>query len=112
MISEKSNTQFQKWLTKLLGYDFEVLYQLGLQNKATDSLSRVNHQAELAIMTIPGLVDVEVVLREVEQDEELSEIIETLKSDPEGRANFQWKDNKLCYKGRLVLSWNSSLVPS
>ena len=63
-------------------------------------------------MTTSELVDVQVVLREVKQDEKLLKIIETLKKDPEGKANFQWKDDKLWYKGKLVLSRNSSLIPS
>lgn len=59
-----------------MGYDFEILYQPGLQKKAADALSKINHQAELAVMSTPGLVDVEKVLREVEHDEELTKIID------------------------------------
>lgn len=95
-----------------MGYDFEILYQPGLQKKAADALSKINHQAELTVMSTPGLVDVEKVLREVEHDEELTKIIDWLKNDLEGKVNFQWKANKLLYKGRLVLSRKSSLLPS
>lgn len=43
--------QFQRWLTKLLGYDLEILYQLRLQNKVVDALSRVNHPVEISILS-------------------------------------------------------------
>lgn len=39
--------QVQRWLTKLLGYDFKILYQLGLNNKAVNALSRVTPTAEI-----------------------------------------------------------------
>lgn len=49
--------QFQKWLEKLLGYDFEILYQPSLRNKVVDALSRLNHPAELLVLSAPGKVD-------------------------------------------------------
>ncbi|KAL0539505.1 hypothetical protein IC582_023720 [Cucumis melo] len=104
--------QFQKWLTKLLGYDFEILYQPGLQNKAADALSRVKLPAEFHSLMAHGLLDIDIVTREVEKDEELQGIIEILKEDPDGKANYQWKAGNLFYKGRLVLSRKSTLIPS
>lgn len=43
--------RFWKYLTKLLGYDFEILYQLGLQNKVAYVLSKISHLFELAVLT-------------------------------------------------------------
>ncbi|KAA0041543.1 Transposon Tf2-6 polyprotein [Cucumis melo var. makuwa] len=73
--------QFQKWLTKLLGYDFEILYQPGLQNKAADALSKLEQTAELNAMTTLGIIDIEVVEKEVEKDGELQEIIKKLEGE-------------------------------
>lgn len=41
MVSDQKALKFRKWLMKLLGYNIEILYQAGLQNKAvgTDSLN-------------------------------------------------------------------------
>ncbi|TYK04949.1 ty3-gypsy retrotransposon protein [Cucumis melo var. makuwa] len=108
--------QFQKWLTKLLGYDFEILYQPGLQNKAADALSRLKtteeQPKELAVMSALGIIDLEVVLKEVEDDPELQRLIEAVQKDPERYAKYQRSNDKLLYKGRLVLSKYSTLIPT
>lgn len=67
----KIQPEYQKWLTKLLGYDFEIKYHLGLLNEAADALSRMPPTSELMALAVPSLIDLEVVQKEVEQDPEL-----------------------------------------
>ncbi|KAA0042859.1 hypothetical protein E5676_scaffold108G00800 [Cucumis melo var. makuwa] len=104
--------QFQKWLTKLLGYDFEIMYQPGLQNKAADALSRVENSPELNTMSTSGIVDMEIVTKEVEKDEELQQLTLQLQSDHPPEGKYSLVNSKLLYKGRVVLSKSSSLIPS
>ncbi|RVW28681.1 Guanine nucleotide exchange factor SPIKE 1 [Vitis vinifera] len=35
------NESYQKWVAKLFGYDFEIQFHLGLENKAVDALSHI-----------------------------------------------------------------------
>lgn len=51
------------------------MYQWGLNNKATDALSRLTPEAEMRILTAPSILDSLTVQREVESDEELQAII-------------------------------------
>lgn len=54
-------SEYQKWLTKLFGYDFKIKYNPRLLNKATNAHSRMPHEAELAGLSVPTIIDVEIV---------------------------------------------------
>ena len=41
-----SSEEQQKWVTKMLGYDFEIIYKKGKLNFFADALSRKNEEVE------------------------------------------------------------------
>ena len=53
MVTEKH----QRWLSKLLGYDFEIQYRPGLENKAADDLSRRGEEPQLVALSVPLVMD-------------------------------------------------------
>ncbi|KAA0038326.1 Exosome complex component CSL4 [Cucumis melo var. makuwa] len=107
--TERGPTIVPKWPTKLLGYDFEILYQPGLQNKAVDALSRMESCPRLNTLSTPRIVDLEVVLKEVEEDDELQKLIEDLKENPKEENKCQWENGRLLYKRKTV--YGRSLPP-
>lgn len=118
--------KYQRWVSKLLGYDFDIQYHPSLENKAvdtlspmpptdhsvspTEALSRMPPAAHLATLTVPAILDVAVIQGEVAQDPELSKIIKNLHKDADSVPRFSLQQRKLLYKGHLVLSRNSSLI--
>ena len=45
------NMDYQKWFSKILGFDFEIVYKPGLENKVADALSRKEVLPELFAFT-------------------------------------------------------------
>ena len=77
--------QYQKWISKLLGYSFEVMYKPGLENKAADALSRIPPLVQLNQLTTPNIIDVSMIKEEMNNDEKLQKIrreIEEKGADP------------------------------
>ena len=47
-----SSEEQKKRVTKMLGYDFEIIYKMGKQNVVTDALSRKYEDVELLLYAI------------------------------------------------------------
>jgi hypothetical protein len=47
-----SSEEQQKWVTKILGYDFEIIYKQGKQNVVADALSRKDEDVEAFLCAI------------------------------------------------------------
>ena len=102
----------ENWLAKLLGYQFEVIYKPGPDNKAADSLSRMFEDGELKeIQSFPIWLQ-EHVQKEVKSDPFLQQVVQKLQQGDSSIACFSIHRGVLFYKNRLVLSAKSSLIPT
>lgn len=104
------NLDYQRWLTKLLGFDFEIQYKPGLENKAADALSRKNMVAELFAVSVPTAIQLENIGEAVDKDEELQKLVQELLSDPASHPDYAWVQGRLLRKGKLVIPKNSLLT--
>lgn len=104
--------QYQRWVIKLLGYDFEIEYKPGKYNKVADALSRQGPVVELQNLTVPSIIDVNTIQREGEEDESLQRIKKEIEEDPLTHPKYTLHQGNLLYKKRLVMSSHSKLIPT
>ncbi|KAA0059477.1 hypothetical protein IC582_002782 [Cucumis melo] len=104
--------QYQKWIAKLLGYSFEVVYKPGVENRAADALSRKPNEVQLFGLSVPITVDLDVIKKEVFHDPKYEKIIRQIKQNEESTENnYSLQNGLLMYKNRLVILKQSSLIP-
>ena len=65
---------YQQWLCKLLGYDFDIEYKPGLAKKAVDALSRVPAQSTLLSLSLPCVLQLTKPDKELASDPVLSQL--------------------------------------
>ena len=71
--------EHQKWLTKLLGYDFDIQFKPGLENKAADALSRLPCDSFLAAISVPNVISIPDLQAHIAGDPSLNAILQRLK---------------------------------
>ncbi|PNX97560.1 retrotransposon-related protein, partial [Trifolium pratense] len=101
----------QEWMAKLLGFDFEVIYKVGVENKVADALSRKHEEAEVkTLLSYPIWTQGGQLQQEIMQDPVLKQIVEAIQSDPMSKPGFTIKGGILFYKNRLVISAKSPMI--
>jgi hypothetical protein len=116
LLEQKVGTPFQqKWLTKLLGYDFSVEYKKGVDNKVVDALSRREDndvsdvKVSLFLLSIPRAVWVEELKAEYASDQELQTLLNQWQNHKLDTAKYSCRDGLLLYKNRILLGQSPQL---
>lgn len=106
-------TEYQRWVTKLMGFDFDILYNPGASNKVVDALSRRNNgMVGLGALWSTHRVDWDELDAEISKDPLLSSLREQVAKGEEVLKGFKLLNGHLCYKDRFVIPKKSIFIPS
>lgn len=117
LLEQKLTSTLQhKWLTKLLGLDYEIQYKNGTKNLAVDALSRKGlieegEQQEANIMAITVVQSqwIAEVIQSYQQDEECQNLIRQLVINPGLVPHYQLMDGLIKYKQKIYVGKGNNL---
>ena len=85
-----SSEEKQKWVTKMLGYDFEINYKKRKLNVVADALSRKNEEVEALLCAISIIQPywITEARDEWKKDKDVWTLIQKLQQDPSTSNTF------------------------
>jgi len=91
-------------------FHFEIEYKKGRENKAADSLSRVQLGEVTAMVVIPGMTEMfDRIKSSWAEDPTIKELLIRVQSQEEGVKEFTFVNQQLRRKGKLVVGANPVL---
>ena len=105
------NLEYQRWLMKLLGLDFEIFYKPGSENKVADGLScSMSVSSLLLSLTVPTVLQWEDLFKENKEDSGIQEQIKKIQNGEVMSSKYTIIDEKLWSKHRLVIPKSSKFI--
>jgi hypothetical protein len=97
-------------VTKLFGYDYEIIYKKGKDNVVVDALSQ-KYEEEGSLFYLSFIVPdwFQAVRQEWIQDPKSLHMIQQLQTNAPAPPRYSWLQDELQYKGHLYLRKQSKL---
>lgn len=96
--------EYQKWMYKLLGFDFEIHYKSGPTNKVANALSRrMVADPELHMLQSTQSLPMEELDEEIEKDPFIRQVKLDMSEGDKPHVGYTLEKGRLLYKGRLVI---------
>lgn len=112
ILQREVSVEYQKWMRKILGLDFEVQYKPGVANCIADALSRKTGEPfVLGAMLTTSKVDWKELEMEISIDTTIQRIHQQPEQNKKSQVGFHVVDNKVMYKGRHVIPRKSRFIP-
>ncbi|KAF8098428.1 hypothetical protein N665_0267s0013 [Sinapis alba] len=95
---------YQRWLTRILGYEFDIKYKVGRENRVDDGLLRIDHAAvedvalTMLALTVPVILQMHDMYRETDENWEIQALITKVQSGDTVKQDFSLVNGRLFYK--------------
>lgn len=99
----KVRLEYQKWVGKLFGYNFEIKYKTGASNRVADGPSRRGESKKECNMLSIHHPQWSEILERISQDPEILKLVEAVQTGNAPLAGLSVEHGVLKYKGRLVV---------
>ena len=107
---------YQHWLTRILGYEFDIEYKVGSENKVADGPFRIEYsgiermQVDLMALTVSSSLQLQDLYREVEENREIQETIRRVLNKEAVKDGFTVINGRLFYKNAMFIPADSSQI--
>lgn len=105
----------QKWLTKLVGYSYEIIYKPGKKNVVADALSRIEEEPTIPIfaaISAPSCSITSQLQQFFAHKPAGQQMMNKLQTDYNMQLKFTMKSGLLYFKDRIFVPTKSCLIPS